>query len=71
MIEARRDVTRGVVRRGIAEGVLRPDTDVELTVALLSSPMTSTLLGSLPRLDTTDLAERVVDTVLRGVAAQP
>jgi AcrR family transcriptional regulator len=70
MIESRRDVTRGVIRRGIAEGVLRADTDVELAVALLSSPMTSTLLGSLPRLDTTDLAERVVDTVLRGVAVQ-
>ena len=68
MVESRRDVTRAVIRRGIAEGVLRPDTDVELTVALLSGPMMATLLGSLPRLDTTDLAERVVDTVLRGVA---
>jgi AcrR family transcriptional regulator len=70
MVERRRDVTRGVLRRGIADGTLRPDTDVELAVALLSGPMLSSLLGSLPRLDTTDLADRVVDTVLRGIAAK-
>jgi AcrR family transcriptional regulator len=69
MIEGRRDVTRAVVRRGIATGVLRPDTDVELTVALLAGPMMATLLGSNPRLDGDQLAERVVDTVLRGIAA--
>jgi AcrR family transcriptional regulator len=69
MIELRRDVTRAVLRRGIATGVLRPDTDVELTVALLAGPMMTTLLGSSPRLDSEQLAERVVDTVLRGIAA--
>lgn len=69
MIEARRDVIRGVVRHGIATGVLRPDTDVELTVALLTAPMVMTLLGSAPRLDSAGLPERIVDTVLRGIAA--
>jgi AcrR family transcriptional regulator len=69
MIEARRDVTRAVLRRGIATGALRPDTDVELAVALLTAPMLASVLGSAPRLDRTDLAERVVDTVLRGIAA--
>ncbi|HVQ91048.1 MAG TPA: TetR/AcrR family transcriptional regulator [Mycobacteriales bacterium] len=71
MVEARRDVTRGVIRRGILDGTLRPDTDVELTVALLSGPMLGTLLGSLPRMDTAGLAERVVDAVLNGIAARP
>jgi AcrR family transcriptional regulator len=71
MIELRRDVPRAVIRRGIATGVLRPDTDVELTVALLAGPMMTTLLGSNPRLDTERLAERVVDTVLAGIAAGP
>jgi AcrR family transcriptional regulator len=69
LAESRRDVTRGVLRRAIAAGTLRPDTDVELTVVLLAGPMTATLLGSAPRLDTNRLAERVVDAVLAGVSA--
>ena len=69
MIEERRDVTREVLRRGIATGELRPDTDIELTVALLGAPTMSTLIGSSPRLDRRDLAERTVDAVLRGIAA--
>jgi AcrR family transcriptional regulator len=69
MVEARRDVTRGVIRRGVATGVLRPDTDVELAVALLTAPMVLSLLGSAPRLDPEDLPERIVDTVLRGISA--
>jgi AcrR family transcriptional regulator len=68
LVEARRDVTREVLRRGIATGALRPDTDVELAVALLAGPMMMMLLGSASRLDGEDLAERVVDTVLRGIA---
>jgi AcrR family transcriptional regulator len=69
MIEERRDVTREVLRRGIATGELRPDTDIELTVALLGAPTMATLIGSSPRLDRRDLAERTVDAVLRGIAA--
>ena len=67
MIEERRDVTREVLRRGIATGELRPDTDMELAVVLLAAPMMMTLLGSVPRLDTRRLAERTVDAVLRGI----
>jgi Tetracyclin repressor-like, C-terminal domain len=68
MIEERRDVTREVLRRGVATGELRPDTDIELTVALLGAPTMATLIGSSPRLDRRDLAERTVDAVLRGIA---
>jgi AcrR family transcriptional regulator len=70
-VEARREITRGVIRRGIATGVLRPDTDVELVAVLLAGPMMMTLLGSAPRLDPEGLAERIVDTVLRGIATEP
>jgi AcrR family transcriptional regulator len=69
MIEERREVTRTVLRRGIATGELRPDTDVELAVVLLAAPMMTTLLGSAPRLDRARLAERTVDAVLRGIEA--
>jgi len=70
-LEERRDVTRTVLRRGIATGELRADTDVELAVVLLGAPMMITLLGSAPpRLDTHQLAERTVDAVLRGIQAR-
>lgn len=69
MIEERRDVTRGVLRRGIATGELRSDTDVELAVVLLAAPMMMALLGSVPRLDRGRLAERTVAAVLRGIEA--
>jgi AcrR family transcriptional regulator len=68
VLEDRRDVTRSVLRRGIATGELRPDTDVELATVLLSAPGMMSLLGFAPRLDHDDLAERAVDTVLRGIA---
>jgi hypothetical protein len=58
-----------VLRRGIASGELRPDTDVELAALLLSAPTTMSSLGFSPRLDAVDLAERTVDMVLRGIRA--
>jgi AcrR family transcriptional regulator len=67
LMEDRRDITRSVLRRGIATGELRPDTDVELATVLLSSPNMMSSLGFAPRLDPENLAERAVDTVLRGI----
>ena len=69
MVEDRRDVTRAVIRRGIATGELRADTDVELVVSLLGAPMlVMSLMGGSPRLDRERLPERIVDTVLGGIA---
>ena len=70
LVEDRRDITRTVLRRGIATGELRPDTDVELATVLLSAPTMMSTLGFVPRLDVEDLAERTVDAVLRGIAAR-
>jgi AcrR family transcriptional regulator len=69
LVEDRRDITRTVLRRGIATGELRPDTDVELATVLLSAPNLMSTLGFVPRLDVEQLAERTVDAVLRGIAA--
>jgi AcrR family transcriptional regulator len=69
LVEDRREVTRSVLRRGIATGELRPDTDVELAAALLAAPTTMTSLGFSPRLDPEGLAERTVEMVLRGISA--
>jgi AcrR family transcriptional regulator len=69
LVEDRREITRSVLRRGIATGELRPDTEIELAAALLAAPNTMTSLGMMPRLDPEGLAERTVDMVLRGIHA--
>jgi AcrR family transcriptional regulator len=67
MIEPRREVTRRVLRRGIATGEIRPDIDLEVTVFLLAAPMIlQRTVRWNPALDDADLAERVVDAVLAG-----
>jgi AcrR family transcriptional regulator len=67
LVEDRREVTRSVLRRGIATGEVRPDTDVELAAVLLSAPNTMASLGFSPELDKDRLAERTVDVVLQGI----
>jgi AcrR family transcriptional regulator len=69
LVEDRREITRSVLRRGIATGELRPDTDIELAAALLAAPNTMTSLGMMPRLDPEGLAGRTVDMVLQGISA--
>jgi AcrR family transcriptional regulator len=68
LIERRRDVTRAVIRRGIKTGELKPDTDIELVVAMISGPMMMSMLGSSPRLNRENLAERLVGAVFAGIA---
>ena len=71
IVEPRRERLRGVLRRGIETGELRPDLDIELTTLLLSgSVVLQRMLNWNPRLDMKTLAERVVDTVLAGIAAR-
>ena len=68
LVEDRREITRSVLRRGIATGELRPDADIELAVVLLSAPNIMSTLGFSARLDSERLAERTVDMVLQGIA---
>ncbi|WP_235994452.1 TetR/AcrR family transcriptional regulator [Nonomuraea montanisoli] len=66
-VEPRRKAVRDVVQRGVDNGELRPDTDVEVALATLSGAMlwyTKWGNGEL----TDDLAERIVDQVLSGIA---
>ncbi|HET8682952.1 MAG TPA: TetR/AcrR family transcriptional regulator [Micromonosporaceae bacterium] len=70
MIEQRRDVMRGVLRRGVESGELRADLDVELALTLLTAPMlVQKVLRWHPGLDEATLPEQVVDAVLRGITA--
>ncbi|MCG5435544.1 TetR/AcrR family transcriptional regulator [Micromonospora foliorum] len=71
IISPRRQLMREVLRRGIDEGVLRADIDVEVTMALLTGPMLiQRVLQWNPDLDEQSLPERVVDAVLAGIQAR-
>jgi AcrR family transcriptional regulator len=67
VVQARRDAIAGVIARGIARGDLREDADPQVATELLVGPVYFRLMfgGKLNR----DLAERVVDAVLRGYAS--
>jgi AcrR family transcriptional regulator len=70
VIEPRREVMRGVLRRGIASGELRADLDVELTLLMLTGPnMLNNLFQPQPRVPKEGFAESLVDAILRGAAA--
>ncbi len=70
VVEPRREVMRGVLRRGIASGELRADLDVELTLLMLSGPtLAQNILRWNPNVPDEQFAERLVDAVLRGAHA--
>ena len=67
VVQARRDEIAGVIARGVARGDLRPDADADLATELLVGPAYFRLMfgGEIG----TELADEVVDTVLRGFRA--
>jgi AcrR family transcriptional regulator len=72
VVNRRRELIRGVVRRGVERGELRSDVDLELVTEMLIAPMlVRTVLWEDAPLDDPRLAELVVDTALQGVAARP
>ncbi|MGQ5263803.1 TetR/AcrR family transcriptional regulator [Micromonospora sp. ZYX-F-536] len=71
IIAPRRQLMREVLQRGISEGILRPDVDLEVTMALLTGPMLiQRVLQWNPELDEQTLPQQVVDTVLAGIQAR-
>ncbi|MET7401690.1 TetR/AcrR family transcriptional regulator [Dactylosporangium sp. NPDC005572] len=69
-IEPRRNVMRQVIQRGIETGELRADLDVELTLLMLSGPnLAQNMLNWNPNVPSEGFAEKLVDAVLRGIAA--
>ncbi len=70
VVEPRRDVMRGVLRRGIENAELRADLDIELTLLMLTGPsMMHGLFRWDPRVPDEGFVEALVDAVLRGAAA--
>jgi AcrR family transcriptional regulator len=69
LMQPRRELTREVLRRGVQTGELRADLDIELAMVLLTGPVVmQKVLRWHPDLEEKDLAERVVDTLLAGLA---
>jgi AcrR family transcriptional regulator len=67
----RRELMRQVLQRGIREGTLRADLDVDVVIAMLNGPMiTKSLMPhwyeELPR---EELPERMLDTIWPAIAA--
>ena len=68
--EPRREVMRGVLRRGVESGELRADLDIELTVLMLTAPgLAQNMLNLVPNVPRETFAEALVDAILRGAAA--
>jgi AcrR family transcriptional regulator len=67
VVEPRREVVRSVLRRGVATGELREDADIEAALYLLRGAALASTghQEPIPR----DYAQRVVDALLRGLAA--
>ncbi|MCU7729213.1 TetR/AcrR family transcriptional regulator [Actinoplanes sp. KI2] len=70
VMEPRREVTRQVLRRGVATGELRADLDVELALLMLNGPsMMQNMFRWNPAVPAEGFAEALVDAFLRGAAA--
>jgi AcrR family transcriptional regulator len=68
VVKPRRELVRSVLRRGVATGELRENTDIEAASFLLDGAVLQSMYGPGP----TDAryARRVVEELLRGLAAR-
>jgi AcrR family transcriptional regulator len=66
----RRRIGEEILARAEARGELRPGLDYALTLDILTGPIGSRTLLTREPLDDT-LAERIVDEVMKGIAARP
>ncbi len=68
VVQPRRDLVRSVLRRGVATGELRENTDIDAATFLLNGAVLASMYGQ----GHTDAkyARRVVEELLRGLAAR-
>jgi AcrR family transcriptional regulator len=69
VVEPRREVVRSVLRRGVATGELREETNVEVAVDMLTGVMLARPRTKRDRADR-GYARRVVDEMLTGLASR-
>lgn len=68
VVQPRRDAVRSVLRRGVATGELREDTDIEAASFLLDGAVLASMYGPGPT--EPRYARRAVEELLRGLAAR-
>jgi AcrR family transcriptional regulator len=68
VVRPQRDLVRSVLRRGVATGELREDTDIEAASFLLDGAVLESMYG--PGSTDARYARRVVEELLRGLAAR-
>jgi len=68
VVRPRREVVRSVLRRGVATGELRENTDIDAAIFLLNGAVLASMYGPEPA--DARYAKRVVDELLRGLAAR-
>lgn len=69
VVEPRREVVRGVIKRGVATGELREETNVEAAVDMLTGAVLARPRAGRDRADR-GYARRVVDELLTGLASR-
>ena len=70
VIQPRRDAFRSVLRRGVATGELRENTDIDAAMYLLNGAAVARISGMHSDLVDARYARRVVEELLRGLAAR-
>jgi AcrR family transcriptional regulator len=68
VVKPRRELVRSVLRRGVATGELRENTDIEAASFLLDGAVLQSMCGTGPA--DARYARRVVEELLRGLAAR-
>jgi len=70
VIQPRRDAFRAVLRRGVATGELRENTDIEAAMYLLNGAVVAGMSGMHADIVDSRYARRVVEELLRGLGAR-
>jgi AcrR family transcriptional regulator len=67
VVKPRQAVTRAILERGVAEGLIRPDVDLDAVIEMLASPVIVAVMTHRPH-PTRRQVEFVIDTVLAGIS---
>lgn len=70
VVRPRRDAIRSVLRRGVATGELRENTDIDAAMYLLNGAVVASMSGMHADVVDSRYAKRVVEELLRGLAAR-
>jgi AcrR family transcriptional regulator len=70
VVRPRRDAIRSVLRRGVATGELRENTDIDAAMYLLKGAVVASMSGMHADVVDSRYGKRVVEELLRGLAAR-